>query len=99
MPCAAIAVARKSKRYFDDGIPEDFCPWHHSPENHASRTHVRPRAHFGIGRNGRMAAEEDTVSDHRISNDLALAKADNPAEVVSPVLTGQSYSMLLRKRD
>ena len=46
-----------------------------------------------------MAAEEDTVSDHRISNDLALAKADNPAEVVSPVLTGQSYSMLLRKRD
>ena len=27
-----------------------------------------------------------------------LAKTDNPAEVVSPILAGQSYSMLLRKR-
>lgn len=27
-----------------------------------------------------------------------VAKADNPAEVVSPILAGQSYSMLLRKR-
>lgn len=28
-----------------------------------------------------------------------VAKTDNPAEVVSPILAGQSYSMLLRKRD
>jgi len=28
-----------------------------------------------------------------------VAKVDNPAEVVSPILAGQSYSMLLRKRD
>jgi SAM-dependent methyltransferase len=28
-----------------------------------------------------------------------VAKSDNPAEVVSPLLAGQSYSMLLRKRD
>ena len=28
-----------------------------------------------------------------------VAKTDNPGEVVSPILAGQSYSMLLRKRD
>ena len=28
-----------------------------------------------------------------------VAKTDNPAQVVSPILAGQSYSMLLRKRD
>ena len=28
-----------------------------------------------------------------------IAKADNPAEVASPLLAAQSYSMLLRKRD
>jgi SAM-dependent methyltransferase len=28
-----------------------------------------------------------------------VAKTDNPSEVVSPILAGQSYSMLLRKRD